>query len=57
MREFITDGGFHKWTVEQKTGFYVFTLFENMGGRWVQLGPPEVWSSSAALELLEAIEA
>ena len=56
MREFITDGGFHRWTVENHGGYYVFTLFEDMGGRWVQLGPPEVWTSCAALEILEALE-
>lgn len=56
MREFITDNGLHRWTVEPGIGCYTFTLFELMGSRWVQLGEPEIWTSAAALEILEALE-
>jgi hypothetical protein len=56
MKEIITADGLHRWTIEPSIGYYTFTLYEMMGGRWVQLGPPEVWSSCAAIELLEELE-
>lgn len=55
-KEVTTNGGLHKWTIEEKPGYYVFTLYELTADRWIMLGPPEVWSAAAALELLEELE-
>lgn len=51
MTEYIK--GFHKLTVEDFGNRLRLSWFENMGGRWVPLGPAEDWSPVAAIEVLE----
>jgi hypothetical protein len=43
--EIILDNGMHKMLVEEiGEDAAEVSWLENMGGRWVQLGPAETWS-------------
>lgn len=56
MKTFICDS-VTKLTVEEvQPGLDRLTFFELMGGRWVQLGPSELWSRAASLELFDGME-
>ena len=47
MAEFIN--GVHKVTAEYIVGLIRLRFFENMGGRWVELGSAEDWQPEDGL--------
>lgn len=58
MREYRAGAdGFRRLTVEEVApGLDRITFWERMGCRWVQLGPSELWSRAASLELFDDYE-
>ena len=56
MKTFTCNSTFRMTVEEVKPGLDRLTFFELMGGRWVQLGPSELWSRAASLELFDGME-
>lgn len=56
VKTYICNGRTKLTVKEIKPGVDELTVFELMGDRWVQLGPPEWWTRSASLEVIEAWE-
>jgi len=52
MTEIIIEND-HKWAFEKVSDdTYRATFYELTAGRWIQLGPSELWSAELALELI-----
>ena len=56
MKEYICNGVTRLTVEEVEPGLDRLTVYELMGGRWVQLGPSELWSRAASIEVIESWE-